>query len=385
MEEPLKIYTLGEFKVKYKGELLNPQERTNDKPWLLFKYLITERGKNIHPEIIINELWPDQEFKDPKHTITNLVYRLRKNLLVDGKNEAPFIINCRGRCTFNKDSNYWLDIEEFTDLCKRANIVNEEEPDKSILYYEKAFNMYKGDYLPEIPYHDWVIPSRNNYHWFFVESVIGYINELKKMERFEEIMKICERSFEIELLEEEIHLAYIEALLNKGKNGHAKHHYKYAKELLNNSLDVGHIPKLEELYKHDFKVDKTNYLNKIKDNLEEKENVNGAFSCSSDIFRMVYKLEKRKAERNNKPLFIAYVKFNSKSKLEKNIYYIESIIKKKLRKGDIITRWDSNQYLLLLSDINKQNIINVLERIYENLNEELEFQKEDIELDYQTV
>jgi len=381
MNNPLEIYTLGEFKVKCDGKILSPQNRLNEKPWLLFKYLITERGKNIHPEVIIDELWPDQEIKNPKHTITNLVYRLRKNLNSKEK-DCQYIINCQGRCFFNKESQYWLDIEEFINLCKKANLVNNDKPEEAFQYYEQAFNLYNGDYLPEIPYYDWVIPSRNNYHWYYIEHIIEYLKLLQDHERHQKIIQVCEKTFNIELLEEEIHSIYISSLLNLGKAGHARSHYKYANELFNKNLNLNNMPKLEELY-HE-KEDK-NYLNLIKEKLEERDNVRGAFICTNDIFRMIYKLEKRRSERNNKPIFIAYIKFNNKDLIENNIYQIEGILQKELRKGDIITRWDEDQYLMLLLDLNNQYASKVIKRISEILTSEMRLEKNDLQLDFQTV
>ena len=381
MDEPLRIYTLGEFKVKCNGNLLSPHNRSNDKPWLLFKYLITERGKNIHPEIIMNNLWPDQNIKNPTHTVTNLVYRLRKNLNSKEK-DCQYIINCQGRCFFNKESEYWLDIEEFINLCKKANLVSKEKPIEAFEYYEQAFNMYNGDYLPEIPYYDWVIPSRNNYHWYYIENVIEYIKLLKEYDRHEKIIEVCEKSFNIEPLEEEIHTIYMSSLLELGKIGHARSHYKYAKELFNKNLDLSNMPKLEELYNKNF--DK-NYLNIIQDKLNERDNIRGAFICSNDIFRMIYKLEKRRAERNNKSIFLAYIKFDNQNFINNNIYYIEKTLETELRKGDIITKWDKDQYLMLLLELTKSNASKVLKRVCDSICSETGIDEKELQINFQNV
>jgi len=381
MDQPLEIYTLGEFKVKSNGKILSPQNRLNEKPWLLFKYLITERGKNIHPEVIIDELWPDQKIKNPKHTITNLVYRLRKNLNSKEK-DCQYIINCQGRCFFNKDSDYWLDIEEFINLCKKANLVSKNKSEEAFQYYDQALNLYNGDYLPEIPYYDWVIPSRNNYHWYYIEHVVEYLKLLRKHERYEKIIEECEKSFNIELLEEEIHTIYISSLLELGKTGHARSHYRFANELFNKNLDLNKMPNLEDIY---HKEKDNNYLNVIKEKLEERDNFRGAFICSNDIFRMIYKLEKRRSERNNKPIYISYIKFKNKNLIENNIYQIESILKEELRKGDIVTRWDEDQYLMLLLDLDTQNASKVIKRVSEIIISEMRLKKEDLKIDFQTV
>ncbi|MDZ7671219.1 MAG: winged helix-turn-helix domain-containing protein, partial [Halanaerobiales bacterium] len=161
MENELKIFTLGNFKVMNNDKVISEKRNINDKPWLLFKYLITEKDKIMHAEVISSDIWPNDNIKSPKHSITNLVYRLRKRF----KNKKDsFVINTNGRCYFNDNTNYWLDVEEFINLTKKAKYLKRNKPMEALKTYKKALVLYKGDYLTEIPYQEWVIPHRNNYH-----------------------------------------------------------------------------------------------------------------------------------------------------------------------------------------------------------------------------
>jgi len=385
MDGKLKVYTLGEFKVEYEGELISPKEQINSKPWLFFKYLITERDKNLHSEVISSDLWPKKEIKNPKHSITNLVYRLRKKLrFIEEDKKTNYIINANGSCFFNKDSNYWLDIDEFIELSKKADRIKDREPKKAIALYQKAIDLYKGDYLPEIPYQDWVIPHRNNYHWNFVETVLEYIELLKQEGKLEKVIPVCTDALDKEFYEEELHIHYLDALLKLGEHAHARSHYEYAKEFLNNNLDISNLPELQFLEEKNHKSN-NKAIDKIQKQLKNRNNIKGAFTCKSDIFRMIYELEERRNERYNKPVFVSYLKFKNNNILEKNDYVIENILKKELRKGDVITRWDDNKYLMLLLDMSKSDVIRVLNRVISSIQDSLKIAKETIKYNYKTI
>ena len=383
MDNQLEIYTLGDFKVKNEGKIISPKEKINSKPWFLFKYLITERDKKLHSEVISNDLWPTNNIKNPKHSIANLVYRLRKKLKSSkNKEDTNYIINSNGNCFFNKDSSYWLDVEEFLDLTKKASRLKGNNPKKAMSIYKKALDIYKGDFLPEIPYQDWVIPYRNNYHWFFVETVLEYTKLLKKYDRYQEIERICEKALDIEAYEEELHLIYLEALLKLDEHAHARSHYQYANNLFNEDLDISSLPELEAFYDNNVK---NSSLEKIRNKLKDRNNIKGAFICKNDIFRMIFELEERRAERINKPVFLSYIKIKEQNKIERYDYLIENILEKELRKGDVITRWDNNKYLMLLLDMSKTDVVKVIKRLRGEISEEIEIERNQIKSDYEVL
>jgi len=385
MDNILEIYTLGKFKVEYKGKILSPKEKFNSKPWLFFKYLITGKEKNLHSEVISNDLWPKKNIKKPKHAITNLVYRLRKQLnLFNNEESDQYIINSNGNCFFNQDANYWLDIEEFIAMSKKAAKLKKNNPAQAIPLYKEALNLYQGDYLPEIPYQEWVIPYRNNYHWLFVEKVLEFINLLKKYERYREIESIAEKALNIESYEEELHSNYLDALIKLGEHAHARSHYNYANNLFSENLDISKSPKLNNIFTENNKKN-NNFINDIQGELKNRNNIKGAFSCKNDIFRMIYELEERRNERRDKPVFISYLKFENENILKQNDYIVENIIEKELRKGDVITRWDFDKYLMLLKDMSRADVNKVIKRLKEEIKEELKINKEDIRYNFDSI
>ena len=76
----LQFYTLGRFEIYLKNRGYYNLTGRSTKLWYLFKYLLLNKRKGIPPETILETLYPYEEYENPKNTLQNIVYRLRKVL-----------------------------------------------------------------------------------------------------------------------------------------------------------------------------------------------------------------------------------------------------------------------------------------------------------------
>lgn len=367
-EKALEIYTLGNFMVlnkKKSGNIILDKKYIDKKPSLLFKYLLTYRDKFIHPEILIEVLWPNSSLEKPKHALTNLVYRLRQLLKY-----PDLIITEQGAYKFNSEANYWFDLEVFENLCRQAQQYKNSDMQKAIEFYKRAFSLYRGDYLPECLYYDWVIPVRNNYHWFYVENVLQYLKLLKNSQdkngnKYLEISQICELALKIEPLEEKLNIYLIESLINQGENTHARRHYKYVVNLFNKELDIEPTLELSDLFKkgENYLSTPFNDLVNIQENLEETRELPGAFKCPPDIFKNIYNIEHRKARRKEYSVYIGSLSVENQMNHGKCLTLLGKNISENLRQGDVFTQWNKNLYLILISEITVKDMEKIMRRI----------------------
>lgn len=371
----LKIYTLGHFKV-CRGEN-NLSETTNRsyRLWELFKYLITNRNRVVLPETVMEQLWPEEDYADPKGALRALVYRIRQ--ILEPKRDSQdnsFILFSHGGYSWNKDQDYWLDAEEFELLIKKARGAVTDSLEESIEYYKKVIDLYKGEYLPECYYSQWVIPVRNFYQNQYLEAVQELVKILGNLGRYEEVIVTCQQALNLHPFEEEIHLAYIDALLEVGKTKQAQVHYQYANQQLYRELGVKPSPamlRIGRIIQNSGEKLSTD-LSTIQDNLGA-DNIEGAFVCDADIFRYIYKLERRRRERSGQALLLILLTL---SKLDFTLPQAELLTKVRpgmekllinsLRKGDVIAHWNDTQFLLLLPGLNYEQGEKVIERIKQN-------------------
>ena len=249
-ENMLEIYTLGQFIVKYDGELISVGSPRSRRLWELFKYFITYRGKSMSPDTIMETLWPDSEYNDPKRALRTQVCRLRQ--IIDDNNDASdnngFITFSMGTYSWSTKQKYHLDAEEFEQLVQRARTFADNKPSEAIELYSRAFVLYKGDYLSDSACSEWLIPIRSYYRSIYLQCTQELLLLLKRAGKHAEAINICEKFFLIEPLEEEIHIRFMEILLATGKDQQALKHYEYISSALYREFGVKPSPAMRHTY-----------------------------------------------------------------------------------------------------------------------------------------
>lgn len=380
INDRLEIFTLGRFLVRRGEQLFTEDAGRSRQVWKLFKYLFTYRSRATHPELLMEALYHDEEPKDPDRALRNLVYRLRR-LLASGLSpevDPQYIVLSQGLYSFNLSSNYWLDAEEFGLLCCKANKKAQKEPHEAINLYQKALSLYQGDYLPENLYDDWVITMRDYYHRIYLESVDELILLLKKAGRHSELRDVCEKAFLIEPLQEGLHIHFIESLLEEGKTGQAKTHYNYASSLLYREAGLKPSAEMRELYRRITSEAGRMPQERIRllpgERLSPVEETGGPIFFDPHTFLKLSRLEELKAETSEQTAFwgcLTLVRAGSdwddSNKMEGIMGLLGDVLKKNMRKGDMVCRWNNNQYyLVLMTCTGQEQAEKVLERIKEH-------------------
>lgn len=373
--DKLEIYTLGTFVVKQGDKILSEDSGRSQRLWSLFKYLLTQRGKSVPSEDLMETLWAEEEHERTDSAVKTLVYRLRRTLNGEPANspEFQYIAFSQGGYTWNSQSDYWLDSEMFESYCEMARKASGDKEKEE--FFRKALGLYKGDYLPEYAYNEWVVPVSNYYRRLYLESVYGLIGLLKQQRRYGEIISVCEKAFTIDYFDEDLHQHYLESLLEEGKTRHAQAHYESITAALYRELGAKPSPALRNLYRRiknkDGGVELD--LNLIQESLTDRHQADGAFLCDPDTFRFLYKLEGRRVIRSGQAVFLVLLTLTmsdyslpSNNELKNAMGILQEALLSSLRKGDVICRWNEAQFICILPGLNFEQSRLVLERIEKN-------------------
>ena len=86
-----------------------------------------------------------------------------------------------------------------------------------------------------------------------------------------------------------------------------------------------------------------------------------------------YRLERLRSERSGQVVFLGLLSITlpdyrlpSQSVLEEVMAYLQEVLLSSLRKGDLVTRWNKAQFLILLPGVNKAQSELILKRIEHN-------------------
>ena len=378
-EDCLKVYTLGSLKVKSGGKVISNDCKRSQQLWNLFKYIFTYRNKRIIQENFFDVLWNDKECDNPVKALQNLIYRLR--MLLDYKEankEAESIINYSQGCySWNKECKYWTDVDEFEDFYNKGKTAEESRKFlNAIEFYQMALRLYKGDYLSDDPYNEWVTPLRNYYHRMYIDIICKLTKLLRNDGKIKDVLKVCEEALMIQQFEESLYVIYIEALIETGNMKQAQNQYKYITSMLYSDMGVKPSTDLRNLY-HRIKCNDDNKSDKkllnldaIREEMVDRDDSDGAFFCDSDVFSSIYKLGCRKAARGGQVDFMGMIttsevknKTNNSKALKKAMGVLLDMLIQGLRAGDVVSEWNETQVLVLLSEITLEQADRVLTRI----------------------
>jgi two-component SAPR family response regulator len=160
---------------------MEEDEWDRSQPKKLLKTIISYGDERVPKEIIIDELWPEENPRAAERNFKTTLQRLRKSL-------EPFILKDFGSSYIHLHDNIvfldpelcHVDADGFLSLIKMAEEKERRGDGKGAFsFYAEALEIYKGDFLPEELYAPWPGKKRE-------ELRAKYIELLNKMAKFHE-------------------------------------------------------------------------------------------------------------------------------------------------------------------------------------------------------
>lgn len=373
----LHIKTLGDFDIYFGDESLLKESKRSYKLYKLLQYFLTFRNRKLLPEVIIDNLWQDQDSIDPKNMLRTQIFRLRqlikKFLPKDADVSKYFNITfANGYYCFEVGEYTALDIVEFEEFIKKAEEKETEDVDEAIKLYRKALVLYNGPYLSENSYEVWLVPIRNHYRRLYIKTLLKLIELYKKKDEYNRIIELCEKAIIIEPYEESIHICLMETMLKLGQIKSAMSHYEYISSLLSNEIGVKSTPGLKEIYRkiqRYYDEQGETDISNIKNKLEEGP-MEGALFCDLDYFKFLYNVEKRRSIRDENIGYMSLITLKSDNKdkckhdeLSKISRTMLEVLEKSLRKGDVFTSWNDTQIIVMLTNAKRDGLGKIEDRI----------------------
>lgn len=393
----LYIHTLGNFDILFNGESILKESSRSYKLYRLLQYFITHKGRKLLPEIIIDDLYQENESGDPKNVLRTQIFRLRrilKKLISEKIVESKYfsISAANGYYCFELGESVLLDIDEFERYIALGDKENYDEG-KALEYYKKALQIYKGPYLSLNAYENWLVPIRNRYSRLYLKTFYKCMELLELKDDNYGIIELCEEALVIDPYEETIQICLINAMLRLGQIKNAMSYYDYIKVLQGKEMSVRLSPALMNIYRkilsyYDEKsvTDLESIATKLTD-----ENFEGALLCDYDYFRFLYNIEKRKGLRTGNSGYLCLISINrsyfKNNGEEKNDMArgTADFLGKILRKGDTYSFWNDNQILLMLHELKQKDVDKVERRIKEGLRSNLKTDNNIINIDFEPL
>lgn len=358
LEGRLSIYTLGQFEVRLGGFTRTTDSRSS-KMWDLLKYLVTHRDRSVAPEVLVEALWPDEDYDNAKGALRTLVYRLRK-VLAPQKGVPDCVLSLGGGYKFAMEAVDYLDAEEF------ERIGSEGLQAKSLPALEQAAALYQGDYLKDSVFVEWAIPRRTYYRRLYLKIIGELVTLLRNEQKYERAEEICEQSLLIESMDEGLNCHFLELLIAQGKHTKAQEHYTAFTSRLYRDMGIKPSPALRGIY------DKIKQgQNEAAATREPREITEGALVCAPDVFLSLCELEAQRGQRNGYAVFLLDFTLSTTEGLVSPALEDKTLelLVKSLRKGDAVARHNGNNLSILLSNLASSHAEMVVGRLHQKITE----------------
>lgn len=349
MAASVKITLFGGFNI-YKDDKLILENLSNTRKTKLFLcYLLLNKDKAISHRELFELLWSGEDYANPGTALRTLLYRYRNLIENTGVDELDnSIISRRGAYQWNPDLNISIDIYDFEEASRKAlDTIGSDE--KKELLLKKALESYTGNLLPDSNTEHWVVPKAVELRDLYIRVALELIQLLKAKQDYKAIIDICNNVQEfipVSLdIENEMGLAMKKGLESEGELNEYHMFREAAKEM-------------------------DRVIGGVREEMEYDASENTAFVCEYDMFREVYRLQRRLLMRTGETMFLTMATLRSRRtdrheplKNERAMTALLECCKHELRMGDSICRYSDDQYAIMFPVDSYENAVKVLERV----------------------
>ncbi len=244
----LYLQTLGPFRVWRRGREIAPTAWGREKAVHLLQLLICHRGRPLHREQIMEALWPESPPAQAATSLRVALSTLRKALATTA--DPVECIRREGE-TLQLDLTVGVrvDVDEFLRLLQQARSLETTDPVQAIALYEAGLTLYRGNFLEENPYVEWVIEERERLLTEYLMAAERLARLLLGRNDYEEAMRWANAILAKDPLWEEAYAVLMECQWRLGHRGLAVRTFERCRKRLQEALAVEPSPPLQKLYK----------------------------------------------------------------------------------------------------------------------------------------
>lgn len=362
-QEILQVHMLGRFSLTYGEKQINCTGSRSKLLWNLLAYLLCHRGTSVSTEELIPVLWKHENNDNPAGAVRTAVHRART--MLSELTEVPFILSKNGGYMWNPQVETVTDAEEFERLYAAADGTDIEN-------CFAAMELYRGKLLPMQSSELWVMPLQAYYHNLYESLVDRVVPVLEQEKRCEEGIDFCNRSLQIDPYSEKIYQYLMRFLLIAEDRQEVIHVYEEMSKLLLSTFGIMPDQESRALYREALNAVQNGSVvtpEAAQEGLSEQWEISGALVCDYDFFKMLYQAQARTIVRSGLVIHTVLLTLkgrNSREISDKSLALamdnLEKHLSASLRKGDVITRCSSSQFMVMLPSANYENSCKVCQR-----------------------
>jgi DNA-binding SARP family transcriptional activator len=247
----LRIRTLGAFGIWRGDQEVRDRDWRSSKARQLFQLLLTERGRALPRDRVLEALWPEMEPDAAANNLRVTLNRLGKAIEPDRPEGAPpaYLLQQGDTYGFNPASDHQLDTADFADaVAEGQRAARRGQRTAAITAFRKAIGLYGGPYLPDNMYEDWTVVERERLSMLFNDAAMRLGALLLEEGLAHEAIGLAWRVLENDRAHEEAYRLLMRAHASLGERSTALRLYSRCLTMLRDELGVEPLPETTALY-----------------------------------------------------------------------------------------------------------------------------------------
>jgi len=224
---PVRVETLGTFRVWCEGTLLAGAGWGSRKAREVLKILLARRGRPVTREFLMEALWPGQPPAALPNRLHVAVSTLRAALDPERRYGSDAFVATDAETVRLRLDHLAVDVEEFlSDATAGLALLRSGRTAEALPRLTRAESRYAGDFLEEDLYQDWAVPVREQARSAYLSVAAGLARHAEAAGDPDAAARYLLRLLEHDPYDEQAHLRLVRTFAATGRHGEARRHYR---------------------------------------------------------------------------------------------------------------------------------------------------------------
>ncbi len=239
---PIKILTLGGFKLLVDDKTVEFSGKVQKKPLDLLKVLIAFGGADVSEERIVDELWPEATGDLAHKSFEMALQRLRKLI---GRDSVVLLHN--GQVSLDL-RQCWVDVRAFETAMQSDDEKSKADKSAALQRLERAMTIYKGNFLPADTRHPWSAVTRERLRSKFLRLITKAGEQYEHDGEWKRAVDCFELGLEKDAASEEFYQHLMICHDKLGNRAEAAKTYQRCRSALRDALGLEPSRRTQEIY-----------------------------------------------------------------------------------------------------------------------------------------
>jgi two-component SAPR family response regulator len=204
----------------------------------IFAYLLLNHKKKIFRDVLMDIFWQKSSPDSARNCLNVTIHGLRR-VLEEINHKAEYILFKDECYYFNPEIEIRLDVEEFRKIWRNAQSIEHVKGlSAAVSEYERAAQIYRGEFLEDEIYDSWSALDRENLKEIYL-VILDKISEFYVLsKKHSEAIGLCEKILEKDNCREDIHRRLMLSYYRIGQRDKAIKQFQKCVQVLKEELEV---------------------------------------------------------------------------------------------------------------------------------------------------